>query len=50
MMTAHSDADFNVETNSVVVEDVTSKATRTALHRLKKKRIEAEHGITIIAV
>ena len=41
---------FNVETNSVVVEDVKSKATRTALYRLKKKLIEAEHDITIAEV
>lgn len=41
---------FNVETNSVVVEDVKSRATRTALYRLKKKLVEAEHDITIIEV
>ena len=41
---------FNVETHSVVVEDVKSKATRTALYRLKKKLIEAEHEITITEV
>ena len=41
---------FNVETHSVVVEDVKSKATRTALYRLKKKLIEAQHDITITEV
>ena len=41
---------FNVETHSVVVEDVKSQATRTALYRLKKKLIEVEHDITIIEV
>ena len=41
---------FNVETHSVVVEDVKSKAIRTALYRLKKKLIEAQHEITITEV
>ena len=41
---------YDVETRSVVVEDVKSKATRTALYRLKKKLIEAQHDITITEV
>ena len=41
---------YDIETHSVVVEDVKSKATRTALYRLKKKLIEAEHDITITEV
>ncbi len=41
---------YDVETHSVVVEDVKSKATRTALYRLKKKLIEVEHDITFAEV
>ena len=41
---------YDVEMHSIVVEDVKSKATRTALYRLKKKLIEVEHEITITEV
>ena len=41
---------YDVESHSVVVEDVKSKATRTAVYRLKKKLIEVEHDITVTEV
>ena len=41
---------YDVESHSVVVEDVKSKATRTAVYRLKKKLVQVEHDITIIEV
>ena len=41
---------YDVESHRVVVEDVKSKATRTAVYRLKKKLIEVEHDITITEV
>lgn len=44
-------ADFrytDVETGRVVIVDV--KGVRTPIYRLKKKLVEAEHGITIIEV
>lgn len=43
-------ADFryvDLETGEVVIEDVKSDATRTTDYRLRKRLIEAIHGITI---
>lgn len=34
-------------TGEIVVEDVKSKPTRTAVYRLKKRIVEAQHGVTI---
>ena len=46
-------ADFrytNLQTGEVVVEDVKSSATRTEAYRLRKRLVEAIHGITISEV
>jgi hypothetical protein len=46
-------ADFryrNVRTGNVIVEDVKSKPTKTEAYRLRKKFIEAQHGIVIVEV
>lgn len=46
-------ADFryiDVERHTVVVEDVKSKATRTTAYRLRKRLIEAIHGVKITEV
>jgi hypothetical protein len=46
-------ADFrylHLRTGEVVIEDVKSPPTRTALYRLKKKHIEAQYQITIVEV
>lgn len=38
---------LDTSTNALVVEDVKSPATVTPIYRLKKKLVEAIHGITI---
>ena len=46
-------ADFRyrvTETGAVVVEDVTSPATRTQVYRLKKKLVKALYNIDIVEV
>jgi hypothetical protein len=46
-------ADFRYEemaTSSVIVEDVKSPATKTAVYRLKKKLVKALYGVEIIEV
>ena len=46
----HYFADFRYldnTTGEIVVEDVKSKPTRTAVYRLKKRIVEAQHGVTI---
>jgi len=44
-------ADFGYRQGGIyVVEDVKSQPTRTPVYRLKKKLVEAEHGITITEV
>ena len=46
-------ADFrytNLETGEIVVEDVKSTATKTEAYRLRKKLVEAIHGITVVEV
>jgi hypothetical protein len=46
-------ADFqylNMQTGEIVVEDVKSNATRTEAYRLRKKLVEAIHGITVMEV
>jgi hypothetical protein len=46
-------ADFqymNVQTGEIVVEDVKSTATKTEAYRLRKKLVEAIHGITVTEV
>jgi hypothetical protein len=46
-------ADFryeNVATSSVVVEDVKSPVTKTAVYRLKSKLVKALYGVEIIEV
>jgi hypothetical protein len=46
-------ADFeyvNLSTGEIVTEDVKSTATRTEAYRLRKKLVEAIHGITITEV
>src|SRR5216110_230606 len=39
-----------VATDSVILEDVKSPATRTAVYRLKKKLVKALYGVEIIEV
>lgn len=49
----HYTADFryvDVATGAVVVEDVKSRATATTAYRLRKRLIEAIHGITVVEV
>ncbi len=49
----HYHADFryrNVRTGNIIVEDVKSKPTKTEAYRLRKKFIEAQHGIVIVEV
>lgn len=46
-------ADFqylNMQTGEIVVEDVKSNATRTEAYRLRKRLVEAIHGITVTEV
>jgi hypothetical protein len=46
-------ADFqylNLQTGEIVVEDVKSNATRTEAYRLRKRLVEAIHGITVMEV
>jgi hypothetical protein len=46
-------ADFRYEevaTSAVVVEDVKSPVTKTAVYRLKKKLVKALYGVEIIEV
>ena len=46
-------ADFRYEevaTGAVVVEDVKSPATKTAVYRLKKKLVQALYGVEIVEV
>jgi len=46
-------ADFryrNVRTGNIIVEDVKSKPTKTEAYALRKKFVEAQHGITIIEI
>ena len=40
----------DVATDSVILEDVKSPATRTAVYRLKKKLVKALYGVEIIEV
>jgi hypothetical protein len=40
----------DVATDSVVLEDVKSPATRTAVYRLKKKLVKALYGVEIMEV
>ena len=49
----HYTADFrylDVESGRVMVEDVKSQATRTTAYRLRKRLVEAIHGVTITEV
>jgi hypothetical protein len=39
-----------VSTNAVVVEDVKVEATKTPLYRIKKKLVEAIHGVVIVEI
>lgn len=46
-------ADFrytNLMTGEIVVEDVKSTVTKTEAYRLRKKLVEAIHGVTIVEV
>jgi len=49
--TYHADFRYrNVRTGNVIVEDVKSKPTKTEAYRLRKKFIEAQHGIVIVEI
>lgn len=51
MFTYYADFTYCVANNSLVIEDVKSKATsKIAVYRLKKKLIEAYYGIKITEV
>ena len=46
-------ADFryrNLRTDNVIVEDVKSKPTKTEAYQLRKKIVEAVHGVTIVEI
>jgi len=46
-------ADFryrNLRTDAVIVEDVKSKPTKTEAYKLRKKIVEAVHGVTIVEI
>jgi len=40
----------DAETADVIVEDVKSGPTKTAAYRLRKKLVEAIHGVRIVEV
>lgn len=49
----HFTADFrytSLVTGEIVVEDVKSPATKTTAYRLRKRLVEAIHGITVVEV
>ena len=47
----HADFKYrNMRTGNVIVEDVKSKPTKTEAYALRKKFVEAQHGITITEI